>query len=50
MCTIFSREEEDNRIATIVLRGSTNNLLDDAERAINDGVNTIKNMTKNPAF
>jgi len=50
MCTIFSREEEDNKIATIILRGSTNNLLDDAERAINDGVNTIKNMTKNPAF
>lgn len=50
MCTIFKRDEEDNRIATIVLRGSTNNVLDDAERAIDDGVNTIKNMTKNPAF
>eukprot|EP00345_Euplotes_harpa_P010179 CAMPEP_0168340642 /NCGR_PEP_ID=MMETSP0213-20121227/14182_1 /TAXON_ID=151035 /ORGANISM="Euplotes harpa, Strain FSP1.4" /LENGTH=497 /DNA_ID=CAMNT_0008346911 /DNA_START=18 /DNA_END=1511 /DNA_ORIENTATION=- len=50
MCTIFKRDEEDNRIATIVLRGSTNNVLDDAERAIDDGVNTIKNITKNPAF
>lgn len=49
-CTIFKRDEEDNRIATIVLRGSTNNVLDDAERAIDDGVNTIKNITKNPAF
>jgi T-complex protein 1 subunit theta len=49
-CTIFKRDEEDNRIATIILRASTTNLLDDAERAIDDGVNTIKNMTKNPAF
>jgi len=29
-------------MATIVLRGSTTNLLDDVERAIDDGVNTIK--------
>jgi T-complex protein 1 subunit theta len=49
-CTIFKRDEEDNRIATIVLRASTTNLLDDAERAIDDGVNTIKNSTKNPGF
>jgi len=49
-CTIFRREEEDNRLATIVLRASTNNVLDDAERAIDDGVNTIKNIIKNPAF
>lgn len=49
-CTIFKRDEEDNRIATIILRASTTNVLDDAERAINDGVNTVKNITKNPAF
>ena len=48
--TIFRRNEEDNRIATIILRGSTNNVLDDAERAIDDGINTIKNITRNPAF
>jgi T-complex protein 1 subunit theta len=48
--TIFRRDEEDNRLATIVLRGSTNNLLDDAERAIDDGVNTVKNITRNPRF
>jgi len=49
-CTIFRRDEVDNRIGTIVLRASTVNVLDDAERAIDDGVNTVKNMTKNPAF
>ena len=29
-------------MATIVLRGSTTSLLDDVERAIDDGVNTVK--------
>lgn len=49
-CTVFRRDEEDNRLATIVLRASTTNVLDDAERAIDDGVNTVKNITRNPAF
>lgn len=49
-CTIFRRDDEDNKIATIVLRASTRNVLDDAERAIDDGVNTIKNITRNPNF
>lgn len=33
-------------MATIVLRGSTNSLLEDAERAIDDGVNTVKSLVK----
>ena len=45
-CTIFRRDEDENKIATIVLRGSTNSLLDDAERAIDDGVNTVKSLVK----
>lgn len=45
-CTIFRRDEDENKIATIVLRGSTNSLLDDAERAIDDGVNTVKSVVK----
>ncbi len=40
--TIFKRETEDCNLATIVLRGSTKNLLDDIERAIDDGVNTYR--------
>lgn len=45
-CTIFRRDEEENKMATIVLRGSTHSLLDDAERAIDDGVNTVKSIVK----
>lgn len=44
--TIFRRDEDENKLATIVLRGSTNSLLEDAERAIDDGVNTVKSLVK----
>lgn len=39
-------DSENSRIATIVLRGSTQNLMDDIERAIDDGVNTFKALTR----
>lgn len=41
-CIVFRRDQEENKMATIVLRGSTIAMLDDVERAIDDGVNTIK--------
>lgn len=41
-CIVFRRDEEENKMATIVLRGSTTSCLDDLERAIDDGVNCIK--------
>jgi T-complex protein 1 subunit theta len=36
------------RTATIVLRGATQNYLDDLERAIDDGVSVVKAITKDP--
>lgn len=39
---------EKTRTATIVLRGATSNHLDDLERAIDDGVNVIKSLIKDP--
>ena len=39
---------EKTRTATIVLRGATQNRLDDLERAIDDGVNVIKALIKDP--
>jgi T-complex protein 1 subunit theta len=44
--TVFRRDEDENKLATIVLRGSTHSLLDDAERAVDDGVNTVKSLVK----
>jgi len=48
-CTVFRQLEEDTRTATIVIRGSTMNLLDDIERAIDDGVNTVKSIVSKDA-
>ncbi|KAL0955532.1 hypothetical protein HGRIS_001770 [Hohenbuehelia grisea] len=39
---------EKTRTATIVLRGATSNHLDDLERAVDDGVNVIKALMKDP--
>lgn len=45
--TIFSQESESSRLSTIVLRGATDNILDDLERAVDDGIHTFKAMTRN---
>ncbi|XP_068126702.1 T-complex protein 1 subunit theta isoform X2 [Hyperolius riggenbachi] len=43
---VFKHEKEDGAIATIVIRGSTDNLMDDVERAVDDAVNTFKVLTR----
>lgn len=47
---VFKLESNESRIATIVIRGATENYMDDIERAIDDGVNTFKGVTKDPRF
>ena len=44
--TVFRQENEQTKTATIVLRGATQNHLDDIERAIDDGVNVVKALVK----
>lgn len=52
--TVFRQEEQGKggkshpRLATIVLRGATTSMLDDAERTIEDGVNAVKSLTRDP--
>ena len=46
--TVFRQENEATRTATIVLRGATQNHLDDIERAVDDGVNVVKAITRDP--
>lgn len=49
--TIFRQEEKENAgIATIVVRASTQNILDDIERAIDDGVNAYKALAQDGRF
>ena len=46
--TVFRQENEQTRTATIVLRGATQNHLEDVERAVDDGVNVVKAITRDP--
>ncbi|KAL9047077.1 MAG: hypothetical protein Q9214_000258 [Letrouitia sp. 1 TL-2023] len=46
--TVFRQENEATRTATLVIRGATQNHLDDIERAIDDGVNCFKAITRDP--
>ena len=43
---VFKQDSKDANVSTIVLRGATENQMDDMERAIDDGVNTFKCLTK----
>lgn len=45
--TVFKQNDDEiSRTSTIVIRGATQNKLDDVERAIDDGVNAIKGLLK----
>jgi len=43
---IFKMEATESKISTIVVRGATENYMDDIERAIDDGVNTYKGLCR----
>lgn len=38
----MKNEEGGNSVSTVLLRASTDSILDDLERAVDDGVNTYK--------
>jgi len=43
---VFKVGTNESRVSTIVVRGSTDNYMDDIERAIDDGVNVFKGICK----
>ncbi|KAI6181345.1 CCT-theta [Aphelenchoides besseyi] len=43
---VFDRTTDVARVATIIIRGSSQSLMDDVERAVDDAVNTYKALTK----
>ncbi|RAL63643.1 hypothetical protein DID88_003686 [Monilinia fructigena] len=45
---VLPQENETTKTATLVLRGATMNHLDDVERAVDDGVNVVKAITRDP--
>jgi len=49
-CVIFERDSDDNKLATILIRGSAVNLLDNIEKTVEDGVNAYKGLCKDTAY
>ncbi|XP_031553654.1 T-complex protein 1 subunit theta-like [Actinia tenebrosa] len=47
---VFKQEREESAVSTIVVRGSTGNIMDDIERAVDDGVNNYKALTRDGRF
>merc|ERR1719436_1694374 len=47
---VFKVGDKGSRVSTIVIRGSTDNYMDDIERAIDDGVNVFKGLCKDGRF
>lgn len=45
---IFEQDAHEGSVVTILVRGSTENIMDDVERAIDDGVNAFKCLTRSP--
>ncbi len=43
---VFKMEAAESKISTVVVRGATDNFMDDIERAIDDGVNTYKMLCR----
>ena len=43
---MFCVGQEGSAVSTIVVRGSTDNIMDDTERALDDGINTFRTMAK----
>ncbi|KJE93545.1 chaperonin containing TCP1 subunit 8 [Capsaspora owczarzaki ATCC 30864] len=47
---VFKQDGDESAISTVVVRGSTPNIMEDIERAVDDAVNVFKALTKNPQF
>jgi len=45
---VLKQDSEEAAMATVIIRASTDNIMDDVERAIDDGVNTFKALTRDP--
>jgi len=49
-CILVRKDSENNKLSTIVLRGTTNDMLDNLERVVNCGVNAYRAVCKSPVF
>eukprot|EP00455_Lapot_gusevi_P045403 TRINITY_DN5801_c0_g2_i1.p1 TRINITY_DN5801_c0_g2~~TRINITY_DN5801_c0_g2_i1.p1 ORF type:complete len:540 (+),score=224.37 TRINITY_DN5801_c0_g2_i1:86-1705(+) len=48
--TILNQNLQDSALTTIVIRGSSQNILNDIERAVDDGVNVVRSLGRDARF
>jgi T-complex protein 1 subunit theta len=48
--TAFRQVAESSALSTVVIRGATDNIMDDVQRAVDDGVNVFKQICRDPRF
>ncbi|EGD76674.1 T-complex protein 1 subunit theta [Salpingoeca rosetta] len=48
--TVFRQADINSAVSTIIVRGATSNVMDDVERALDDGINAYKSLTKEQRF
>lgn len=48
--TVFKQHDLNSSVSTIVVRGATPNIMDDIERALDDGINVYKSLTREQRF
>lgn len=46
LTSLYFVDNDRSQVSTIIIRGSSDNLMDDIERAIDDAVNNVKALTK----
>lgn len=49
-CIVIKRESEENKLATVLIRGTSSNFLDNIEKVVEDGVWLFKNLCRNNLF
>ena len=49
-CILITKDSEANKLSTIVLRGTTNDMLDNVERIIQGGVNAYKDLCRSALY
>lgn len=49
-CIVITRESEENKLSTVIVRGSSTNMMENIERIIEDGVNSYKAVCKNQEY
>ena len=49
-CILITKDSEANKLSTIVLRGTKNDMLDNVERIIQGGVNAYKDLCRSALY